>query len=105
MHRARSNADHEDRVAVPSRQTVLATIKKLRLTWSQSPHVTSQHSALLPSLCDAFDLTREDSDHDIRAQLDRGRASSLVGVDRNFVVHGDGGPRFEPWVSGTPKVV
>ena len=29
--------------------------------------------------------------------------SSLVGVDRSFVVHGDGGPRFEPWVGGTPS--
>ena len=29
--------------------------------------------------------------------------SSLVGVDRSVVVHGDGGPRFELWVGGTPS--
>ena len=46
------------------------------------------------SLCDAleFDLTREDSDHSIAAtQLD---VASL---------HGNCGPRFEPWVGGTPS--
>ena len=58
------------------------------------------------SLCDAFDLTCEDSDHDIRAQLDLPHSegdgtSSLVGVDRSFVVHGDCSPRFILLLGGT----
>ena len=46
------------------------------------------------SLHDAleFDLTREDSDHSIVAtQLDLPSQ------------HGSSGPRFEPWVGGTPS--
>ena len=107
VHRARSSADHEGRVAVALRRTVPATTKRLRLT-CRNHHRMSQASTvpgISQTLCDAFDLTREDSDLDVRAQLDvqhsEGDAtSSVVGVD---VVHGDGGPRFEPWMGDTPS--
>ena len=87
-------------MAVPLRRPVPATTKRFRLT-CRNQHRMSQASTVpgIPqSLCDAFELTREGSDGDIRAQLDvqhsEGDAtSSVVGVD---VVHGDGGPRFEP---------
>ena len=105
VHRARSSADHEGRVAVPLRRTVPATTKRLRLT-GRNHHRMSQASTvpgISQSFCDAFDLSREDSDHDIPdAQHSEDVTSSLVGVDRSLMVHRDD-PRFEPWVGGTPS--
>ena len=72
-------------------------------------HKPAQCQVVRGVLCDAFDLTCEDSDHDIRAQLDLPHSegdgtSSLVGVDRSFVVHGDCSPRFILLLGGTKPV-
>ena len=104
VHRARSSADHEGRVAVPLRRTFPATTKRLRLT-GRNHHRMSQTSTVpgvSQSICDAFDLSRKDSDQDIADAQHSQVTSSLVDVDRSFVVHRDN-PRFEHWVGGTPS--